>query len=455
MAKTYSAIQTITAAGGESSVTFTNIPQNYTDLKVVFSSRVSGTGDRSMSVTFSGSSTGYSYRAIYATGSGVSPTTATGQSNLWIGYSNNASDTSSTFSNCDFYVYNYTSTSNAKAVLGTAAWETNATANIDLATVGLWSIGTQVGVTIITFTPASGTLIAGSTFTLYGIGSGAKASGGTVSSDGKYIYHTFLSTGAFVPTEQIKNAEVLAVAGGGATGVRFSGGGGAGGVVYLPGNTFAAGTVYVCTVGAGGASPANNGVNSQVAALTAAVGGGFGGSTNYNSGLSGNGGSGGGAMGYSTNSPGTAISGQGNIGGSGASAVRNGGGGGGAGGVGESANNNHGGNGGVGTSVYSAWGAATGTGQLVGSTFYYAGGGGGGTNLGNGGSDGTFDYHGLGGYGGGGNGGAGNNGGASENLQTETSGTANTGGGGGGNEQAGSAGNGGSGLIIIRYPVIQ
>ena len=397
MAKTYSAIQTITAAGGESAITFSNIPQNYSDLKVVLSIRTtrSANGD-DIDVSFNGSTSNISGKRMWT---GGSSTIATASAARYIGISTAASDTTNVFSNIELYISGYASSTN-KSYTSHSVNENNGTGYQEVVG-GLLSSNSPI--TIVSFnSDNSGTFIAGSTFTLYGIGQGAKATGGTVSSDGKYMYHTFLSTGALVPTEQIKNAEVLLIAGGGGSTWRFGGGAGAGGVVYASGNTFTAGTPYVATVGAGGTaggtSVGGSGNNSQFSSLTVAVGGGYPGGSSTTNGNAANGGSGGGGGGNSGgNAGGTGISGQGNNGGNGATSVRNGGGGGGAGAAGENANNNHGGNGGVGTSAYSAWGAATNTGQNISGTYYYAGGGGGGANLGNGGSDGTWDGHGLGG----------------------------------------------------------
>ena len=60
-------------------------------------------------------------------------------------------------------------------------------------------------ITSLSVIAASGSFIAGSTFSLYGIGA-AKASGGTITYDGKYTYHTFTSSSSFTPLEKIKNA---------------------------------------------------------------------------------------------------------------------------------------------------------------------------------------------------------------------------------------------------------
>jgi hypothetical protein len=233
------------------------------------------------------------------------------------------------------------------------------------------------------------------------------------------------------------SVEALVIAGGGGGGQDIGGGGGAGGVVYVSSILLNPGTSYTATVGSGGAGTPNgssgtvatNGVNSQFAGSTSAIGGGGGGS--WPGGSANPGGSGGGGGAYYNASPGGAAgsgtSGQGYPGGTGGTGTSYdgyglAGGGGGAGGAG-AGNNTSPPNGGVGTSAYSDWASATGTG----ASGYYAGGGGG-TADGN-------SSAGSGGLGGGGN--------------RNTAGSPNTGGGGGGGQNAGAAG--GSGIIIIRY----
>lgn len=233
------------------------------------------------------------------------------------------------------------------------------------------------------------------------------------------------------------SVEALVIAGGGGGGQDIGGGGGAGGVVYLSSLVLNPGTTYTATVGSGGAGTpagagavaATNGVNSQFAGATSAIGGGGGGSWQGGAANPGGSGGGGGAA-YQSNPGGAAgsgTSGQGNPGGAGGTGTSYdgyglSGGGGGAGGPG-AGNNTNPPNGGVGTSAYSDWASATGTG----ASGYYAGGGGG-TADGN-------SSAGSGGAGGGGN--------------RNVNGSPNTGGGGGGGQNSGASG--GSGIIIIRY----
>ena len=63
---TYTLIEKIVVgAAGASSITFTSIPQTYTDLKVVASARNTGNGSGQY-LTFNGSSTSYSAKRLIA-----------------------------------------------------------------------------------------------------------------------------------------------------------------------------------------------------------------------------------------------------------------------------------------------------------------------------------------------------------------------------------------------------
>ena len=447
----------------QSSISFTNIPQGYTDLVIKVSGRTAA-AQGVAELSFNSVTTNLSSRIIFAIGSGT-PGSASYASALRAGYIIGTDYTASTFSNNEIYIANYSSNT-FKLISIDSVTERNATEAYSSLNAGLWSNPSPI--TSLTFTVLNNntgtpsTYTEHSTFTLYGIknaqrtaGNSIKATGGNIVFDGTYVYHVFNSTGAFVPTSSL-TADVLVVAGGGSGGTRSggynagSGGGGAGGLLTFASQSLSP-TSYVCTIGAGGAARAatsllqgNSGANSQFGNLTTAVGGG-GGAAGTNANYNGaNGGSGGGAN-YSSGVPGTGTPGQGNNGGAGAvgqAAV--GGGGGGAGAVGGNANGgtSTGGVGGIGaTSVLiNSIGIATGAGELSGGNYYFAGGGGGGAYIGAGG---------LGGLGGGGK--AGSN--IVGNVYVSTAGAPNTGGGGGADgESANSTGSaGGSGIIVIRY----
>ena len=442
MPNNYVLLETIALTQSATSVTFDNLPTSgYTDLKVVTSTRLSNT-DSPILVNFNGVTTGYSWRRIYGNGSSASSLSGTDGYFL---HGNTSSTTASTFSNAEFYIPNYR-VSQSKSISVETALETNATGGELFMLAALWA--NNAAITSITMTPLTGSFVANSTFSLYGVAAfgttpvlAPKATGGNiVANDGTYWYHAFTSSGNFVPQVGL-TADVLQIAGGGGAG---SGGAGAGGVVYNSATAFTFGTNYSVTVGAGGVggvnntSQATNGTNSSftggVLSLTAAVGGGKGGTSNRTA-INYDGGSGGGSN-RQTDTAGVATSGQGSNGGLGFTdnlTFDTGGGGGGFSVAGTAANTSANGAGGNGTSSYSSWGVATLTGQNVSGTYWYAGGGSGGSNL----SKTTFA---------GGNGG----GGAGVNAGTGTSGIANTGGGGGGSNTGGA---GGSGIILIRYPI--
>jgi hypothetical protein len=412
------------------SVTFSNIPQTgYTDLKIVFSARDNTSGGgvtNNIYLQFNGSGgTAYSGRLLYGTGSSAFSVSNSTNAQTIFQYSTSEGATANTFSNGEIYIPNYTS-SNAKSISADSVTETNATGAVTALSAGLWT-GTAA-ITSVTLTPFSGSFIANSTFSLYGIAAvgttpaiAPKASGGNIIDyDGTNWIHIFLTSGTFIPQVGL-SCDYLVIAGGGGGGASGGGGGGAGGYRSSTspsgGNSSGEGTLsllsntnYAVTIGAGGAGGGTStvgttGSNSILSTITSNGGGG--GGNNSNVGISG--GSGGGGGGNVT-TPGNPTTNQGFIGGTG-----NAGAGGGGGGAGEAGNTDGQQFGGDGLQS-----------SITGTSVFRAGGGA--ANAA--GKDG--------GLGGGGNG--------------STSGTTNTGGGGGAWDGSGAAGAGGSGIVIIRYP---
>lgn len=461
MPNTLIPIQTYTLTGNAASVTFAGIPQNYTDLKVVVHARSDQGAIEALqlSVNNQGYQTNISSKLLdYGAGTARTSTAHVA------GIVHGTNYTANTFGYSEIYIHNYTSGSN-KPIQVTYVTANNATENYTGFSNLIWA--QTAAITSLTFARVTtGNFVSGSTFTLYGVSNGVKATGGTLICTGGYAYHTFTSTASFTPSQQIKGAEFLVVAGGGGGGLNLGGGGGAGGLLYATSQTLNAGQTYTALVGAGGAggvlggAAAVNGSNSVISSMSA-IGGGAGGDSGTGSSslvpLRGKaGGSGGGATGYyyegqvsggtATQGNGLNFIGYGNSGGvgEGTTAGQYGaaasGGGGGAGATGAGATRSWvGGKGGDGTAAFSSWNAITGTGELVNGSYYLAGGGGGS------GASGTTRA--LGGYGGGGAGGL-------DGGTDSTAGTANTGGGGGGSRGNNTNGKaGGSGLIIIRYPL--
>jgi hypothetical protein len=265
-----------------------------------------------------------------------------------------------------------------------------------------------------------------------------QATGGTITTDGTYNYHTFTSSGTFEVVDGEGEVEVLLVGGGAGAGGNCAGGAGAGGLKTFT-SSISAGT-YPVLVGAGGVGSFVNytaGENSSFLGTSV-----YGGGKGKGDGVVGsNGGSGGGG----SASPGLLTAtlgfpGQGNNGGDGQALPGgpNGGGGGGGGAAtagyspvnGSGGHAGHGGNG----LQLTEWSSATSTGV---NNRYAAGGGGG-----------AYTPYGQAG-GSGGNGGGGNGAGYGDG----TSGTVNTGSGAGAGSggYASNGGNGGSGIVIVRY----
>jgi hypothetical protein len=445
MASSMTKISSVTLSSTTATISFAGIPQTYTDLLIKLSSRTNRSSgvDDDVFITFNGASTTYGYR--YLRGNGTTTASGNGANRYAAIANSNGGASANTFANADIYITNYAITS-AKSLSSISVSGSNTTENYLVLMGNRWT--TTDAITSIDLTSGTGnSFLAYTTATLYGIknyvqtGTGSKAVGGTVTTSGGYTYHTFFSSGMFTPTAAITGADVLVVAGGGGTGGGVSGGAGAGGLIYASSQSYSSGVAYTAIVGAGGTGGINggprsaaNGTNSSFGAGTVALGGGAGnGSGQANSG---SGGSGGGQS-PAGPSAGTGTAGQGSNGGAVGSAYAGGGGGAGAvGGTGGA--NGRAGDGGVGLATYTAFGAATGTGENSAGTYYYAGGGGG--SSWNGVS--ANNYGGQGGLGGGGQG-------AGGTPQYASNGLPNTGGGAGGDN--GYVFNGGSGIVIVRY----
>jgi hypothetical protein len=438
---TYVELDKVTVGTAVSSVTFSSIPATYTDL-VLVASPLSTTNGNQFTMQFnSDSASNYSATYLSGTGSAAASYRRSSQTSITPDY-NGAIDTT----NKTVYIFNimnYANTTTNKTVLIRSSTGYAVEGN-----VALWRKTPEAISSIVLSMTSFNT---GSTFSLYGIKSeeaASKATGGIVTSDSQYFYHTFIASGTFTPKQSL-SCDILIVAGGGGGGGIIGGGGGAGGLRGLTNQSLS--TInYTISIGAGGVAGVGSGTYGTDGVTSTVTGSGFttlastgGGNGGGGSAPNANGRPGGsGAGGSYDGGGGTQTGGAGNLGGyspvegyagasGGGSNLGGGGGGATATGSGVTAGN--------GSSVYSSWGLATSTGQNISGTYWYAGGGGGGTRSG----------YGSGGAGGNGGGGAGSTG-----QGNGTPGTANTGGGGGGagyTSSLVSGSNGGSGIIIVRY----
>lgn len=151
-----------------STVTFSNIPQGYTDLKIAVSARNTLTGGGNWSdflIKYNSATTTYTQRYVFGNGS----TASSGTGGYSAGYGGNiptADTTANTFGNIEIYIPNYRS-SNQKSFSFDSVTENNATSAIAMLGASLWN-GTSA-ITSIELSSANGSLVANSTFTLYGI----------------------------------------------------------------------------------------------------------------------------------------------------------------------------------------------------------------------------------------------------------------------------------------------
>jgi hypothetical protein len=164
---TYKLIATNTVgSGGASSITFSSIPATYTDLVLKTSERFNSSGTVNGKLTFNGTSTGYSERLLYVSGSTPTSASQSTTSFAWATVVYGTDAPNDTFNNSEIYIPNY-ATANYKTILTDSVAEKNDTpANIWL-DCGLWS--NTAAINSLTMTISSGSYVQYSTFTLYGI----------------------------------------------------------------------------------------------------------------------------------------------------------------------------------------------------------------------------------------------------------------------------------------------
>jgi hypothetical protein len=99
-------------AGGVSGLTFNNIPQGFTDLRVVFSLRGQSSGNDNLILRFNGSTTGYSNTVLTGRAgvaqSGRAITISDNYLNPYFIRIPNSDHTANTFNSAEAYIPNYT-----------------------------------------------------------------------------------------------------------------------------------------------------------------------------------------------------------------------------------------------------------------------------------------------------------------------------------------------------------
>lgn len=170
MPNTFTPIQSITLTGSAASVTFTAIPQTYTDLVLRWGARVNNADTQVWIRVNSNSTAAYSQTRILGNGSTATSARVSNNTEIYlIGGEVPSGAAANTFSSAELLIPNYTA-STSKPISFFGANEDNATAANMGVTAGLTSISSAI-TSITLFGDGSGTtsFAAGSTFHLYGI----------------------------------------------------------------------------------------------------------------------------------------------------------------------------------------------------------------------------------------------------------------------------------------------
>lgn len=452
MPDTYTLLEKVViGATSAERITFTSIPQDYTDLKIVGSVRSESPNPYDFMYCYVNGVSGSYYPGRRLRGDGSNASSAS--NSLSYGnfeYVNGDGATANTFGNFEMYFPNYSGSAQKSFSIDSAQETNNVTAYLH-AWAYNYTNGTSA-ITSIVLASGSGYFKQYSTFYLYGIAklgvtstSAPKATGGDeIKLVGNYWYHIFRSSGTFRPSSNLA-CSVLSLGGGGGGGISTGGGGGGGELdLYSTINT-TANTNYTATIGAGGAGSNNfafryNGNTTTFSTITSLGGGGGGNEQTLVNGGDGGSGGGGGWNGSNGSASGSNTFAGGN--GYNASGQSAGGGGGGATAAGGNGSNTNGGNGGQGYALSTADSNLT-SGNFStfqGMTVIASGGGAGASSTRTAGTGGT---------------------GAGNGTNSLTAGGAATsygsGGGGGGwvgGVGVGNGGNGAGGLVVIRYSAV-
>lgn len=161
MPATYEPISTTTLVSTQSTVTFSAISGDYTDLYLVSQMRTSASTERIDLRFNSDSGTNYSVTRIYGNGSTAISDRFPNATGIDIAYVANSG-----WCIANHSIMNYANTTTFKNVVG--RWNSEGNSGYAVGLVGLWR--NTAAITSITLIPNSGvSFAAGSIFTLYGI----------------------------------------------------------------------------------------------------------------------------------------------------------------------------------------------------------------------------------------------------------------------------------------------
>ena len=165
-------IETKTLGTAAASIEFTSIPQDGTDLLILTSVRDNGGVGQATNISFNGSTSNFSSRYLYGSGSSASSGTLA----RYVG-STRSDNTVNTFNNTSIYIPNY-SGATQKSYSVDNVTENNAAASDQNIIAGLWA--DTAAITSLTISPNANSWVADSTISLYKITKGSSG-GVTVS----------------------------------------------------------------------------------------------------------------------------------------------------------------------------------------------------------------------------------------------------------------------------------
>lgn len=159
-------INSVNIESPQSSITFSSIPQSYTDLIIKCSVRSNrSASEDGLGISLNSLSSGYLYKVMTGNGSSLSGL-STPYEQIWTTRVNASTNTSGVFTSVDVHLPNYTG-SNAKVYHLDSASENNSSEAHITASVILQS--STSAVTSLIIQTINGSISPGSTFTLYGV----------------------------------------------------------------------------------------------------------------------------------------------------------------------------------------------------------------------------------------------------------------------------------------------
>lgn len=173
MPNTFSLIASSTVGAGQTAaaITFSSIPQTYTDLVLKVSLReTSSAFAQNHKIIINGSTSGYSDKLVLGNGASTLSAQNSGAAGAFASfqYSTAAGATADTFANGEFYFTNYTGSQN-KSVSYDGVTENNATSAIGALTAVLWSNSAAITSLSVASEDPTKVFVAYSSAYLYGI----------------------------------------------------------------------------------------------------------------------------------------------------------------------------------------------------------------------------------------------------------------------------------------------